>query len=75
MTAVLVVLILTGVVAGMIALIGGGLFALIVVPIGIAVAVWLALAGSARTRPSEIASRDAPQGEFLGPGGPDDPNR
>ena len=75
MTAVLVVLVLTGIVAGMIALIGGGLFALIVVPIGIAVAVWLALAGSTRTRPSEVANREAPQGEFLGPGGPDDPNR
>jgi hypothetical protein len=73
-TAILVVLVLTGVVAGMIALIGGGLFALIIVPVGIAVAVWLALAGSRGTRPSEVASREAPQNEFLGPGGPDDPN-
>ncbi len=74
MIAVLVVLVLTGVVAGMVALIGGGLFALIVVPVGIAVAVWLALAGGTRTGPRDVAGREAPQGEFLGPGGPDDPN-
>jgi hypothetical protein len=42
--------------------------------VGIAVAVWLALAGSRGTRPSEVASREAPQNEFFGPGGPDDPN-
>jgi hypothetical protein len=46
-----------------------------VIPIGLAIAVWLALAGRARTAPSELASREAPQGEFLGPGGPDDPDR
>lgn len=74
MTAVLVVLVATGVVTGVIALAGAGLFALIVVPIGLGVAVWLALAGSSRRTPGDIA-REAPEREFLGPGGPDDPNR
>ncbi len=73
MTAIIVILVATAIVAGMVALIGGGLFALIVVPIGIAVAVWLALAGGSGTRTRDVATRDAPQGEFFGPGGPDDP--
>ena len=75
MTAVVVVLVLTGVLAGVVALAGAGLFALIVVPLGVGIAIWLALAGSSRTRPSSVASREPPQGEFLGPGGPDDPAR
>ncbi len=73
MTAVLVVLVLTGIATGLVAVVGGGLFALIIIPIGIAVAVWLALAGGSRTGPRDVARRERPQGEFLGPGGPDDP--
>ncbi len=75
MSAVIVVLLLTAVLAGLMAAIGLGLFALIVVPIGIAVAVWLALAGRSETGPRDMASREPPQGELLGPGGPDDPSR
>lgn len=73
MTAIVVVLVLTAVLAGVVTAIGAGLFALIVIPIGIGVAVWLALAGGSRTRPREVARRGADQGDFLGPGGPDDP--
>ncbi len=74
MTAVVVILVLTGIVTGLVAVAGAGLFALIVVPIGLALAVWLALAGGSGTGPGDVARRDAPQTEFLGPGGPDDPN-
>ena len=74
MTAAFVVLLLTAVVVGIVALAGAGLFALVIVPIGIAVAIWLALAGRAGTTPRDVAT-EANQGEFLGPGGPDDPNR
>jgi hypothetical protein len=72
-TAVIVVLVLTGVVAGMVAALGAGLFALIVVPVGLAIAVWLALAGGTGTGPREVAQREASQPDLLGPGGPDDP--
>ncbi len=75
MTAIVVILVLTAVVAGLVALIGGGLFALIVIPVGLAAAVWLALAGGSRTSTRDVASREAPQGELFGPGGPDDPSR
>jgi hypothetical protein len=73
MTAVLVVLVLTGIVTGIAALAGAGLFALILLPIGLAVALWLGFAGGTGTGPREVARREAPQQEFLGPGGPDDP--
>ena len=73
MTAVIVILVLTGIATGLVAVVGAGLFALIIIPIGIAVAVWLALAGGSRTGPRDVARREAPQTEFLGPGGPDDP--
>jgi hypothetical protein len=74
-TAVLVVLVLTGVLTGVIALAGAGLFALIIIPIGLAVAIWLAVTGASGRRPAELAQREPPQGELLGPGGPDDPDR
>jgi hypothetical protein len=73
MTAVIVVLVLTGIVAGLVAAIGAGLFALIVVPVGLAIAIWLALAGGTGTGPREVARREASKPELLGPGGPDDP--
>ena len=75
MLAIVVILILTAIVTGIAATLGAGFFALLLLPIGIAVAVWLALAAGSGTGTREIASRDAPQGEFFGPGGPDDPDR
>jgi hypothetical protein len=74
-TAAVVILVMTAVVTAIVAVAGAGLFALIVIPVGLALAVWLALAGRSGTGPREVATRDAPQGEFFGPGGPDDPDR
>ena len=74
MLAALVVLVATGIVTGIVAALGAGLFALIVIPVGIALAIWLAIAGRAGQTPRDIA-RNANEGEFLGPGGPDDPTR
>ncbi len=53
MIAIVAILFVTAVMVGIIAALGAGLFALLVVPVGIAVAVWLTLA--ART-PDEPAS-------------------
>jgi hypothetical protein len=72
--AVVVILVLTGIVTVVTAVAGAGFFGLIVIPIGIALAVWLGLARGAGTRASDLASRESST-EFLGPGGPDDPNR
>ncbi len=74
MLAALVILVATGILTGIVAALGAGLFALIVIPIGIALAVWLVLAGRAGQTPRDIA-RNADEGEFFGPGGPDDPTR
>ena len=74
MLAAFVVLVLTGIVTGIVALAGAGIFALILVPVGIGVAIWLAMSGGTGTGPREVASRESSQ-EFLGPGGPDDPDR
>ena len=75
MNAAVVVVVLTGVAVGIVAVAGAGLFALILIPIGLAVAAWLAFAGGSRSGPRDVATREAPHGEFLGPGGPDDPTR
>lgn len=69
MIAILVVFFLTAVTVGIIAALGAGLLALLVVPLGLAVPVWLAFAARAGTGPREVASR-----ESFGPGGPGDPN-
>ena len=72
MTAAVVVILGAFVAAGIIALAGGGLVALVLIPIGIAVGVWLAFT-SASGRSTQELTRDAESSEeFLGPGGPDD---
>ena len=74
MLAAVVVLVAAAVLAGIIAFAGGGFFALIVIPIGIAVAVWLALSGASSRSTADIA-RDVDSPSMMGPGGPDDPER
>jgi hypothetical protein len=46
----------------------------VLVPLVLAGLAWVVLFGAARMRPGEIAQR-TPSQEFLGPGGPDDPDR
>lgn len=72
MTAVVVILVLTGIVTGILFVAGLGLFALVLIPIGIAVAVWLGLTSARGKTATDVARRESDQ-EFLGPGGPDDP--
>lgn len=74
MTAAAVVLLAAAVVAGILFTAGAGLFALIVIPVGIAVAAWLALAGGSGRTMSDV-SREVDTPEMFGPGGPDDPDR
>ena len=73
MTAIIVVLVLAAVFAGVLAAAGAGLFSLIVVAVGIAIAIWLGLAGGSRTDTRDVARRGSERGDLLGPGGPDDP--
>jgi hypothetical protein len=72
MTSVVVILVLTGIVTGILFVAGLGLFALLLIPIGIAVAVWLGLTAGRGKTATDVARRESDQ-EFLGPGGPDDP--
>lgn len=72
MLAIVLVLFVTAVMVGIIAALGAGPLALLVIPVGIAVAVWLAFAARTRTGTRDLAQRESSQ-ELLGPGGPDDP--
>ena len=72
MIAIVVIFFLTAVMVGIIAALGAGLLALLVIPVGLAVAAWLVLAARTGTGPRELARRESSQ-ELLGPGGPDDP--
>jgi hypothetical protein len=74
-TAIIILAVFAAVIIGLGTAFGGPLlgliFAAVVIIGGL---VWFfALAGS-KTTTSEVV-RDAPDQEFLGPGGPDDPNR
>ena len=71
MIAIVAIAFVTAVMVGSIAAPGRGLFALFIVPVGIAVAVWLAPAARTGTGSREVASRASSR--ELGPGGLDDP--
>ena len=71
--AIVVIVFVTAVMVGIIAALGAGLLALLVIPLGLAVAAWFLLAARTRTGPREVASRESSQ-ELFGPGGPDDPS-
>ncbi len=72
MTSVVVILVVTGIVTGILFVAGLGLFALLLIPVGIAIAVWLGLTSARGKTATDVARRESDQ-EFLGPGGPDDP--
>jgi hypothetical protein len=53
---------------------GGVLLPLLLVLAGLLAVVWFAFAvGRTKRTPGELV-REAPEGDFLGPGGPDDPD-
>lgn len=75
MTAIIILVVLAAVVISLGTAFGGPLLGVILaVAVIIGGLVWFfALAGS-KTSTGEVV-REAPDQEFLGPGGPDDPNR
>ena len=75
MSAIIIVIVIAAVAVAIMAAIGTGPLALILIPLGILVVGWLVLVGASRMRTGDVARRGAPQQEFLGPGGPDDPDR
>jgi hypothetical protein len=74
MTALIVVLVTVAVLVGLGFAFGGPALAILLVLAGLVVVGWFVMMGLARRAPTEVASR-AKEQEFLGPGGPDDPNR
>ncbi len=73
MVAVVVIVFVTAVMVGIIAALGAGLLALLVIPLGLAAAGWFVVAARTGTGPRELARRESSQ-ELLDPGGPDDPS-
>jgi hypothetical protein len=75
MTAIVLIIVLAAVVIGLGVAFGGPLLGAIIAAAAIIGGlVWFfALAGS-KTTTGEVV-REAPDQEFFGPGGPDDPNR
>jgi type III secretory pathway component EscV len=74
MTALIVVLVTAAVLVGLGFAFGGPALAILLILAGLVVVGWFVMMGLARRTPTEVASR-AQEQEFLGPGGPDDPNR
>jgi hypothetical protein len=74
-TAIIILVVLAAVIIGLGTAFGGPLLGLILaVVVIVGGLIWFfALAGS-KTTTSEVV-RETPDQEFLGPGGPDDPNR
>ena len=76
MTALVIAIVIAAIVAAIMAAIATGLLVVIVVPVAIFVIGWLLLMGASRMRTGDVVRREAARegaGEFLGPGGPDDP--
>lgn len=74
MTAIVIILVVVGTLVGLGFAFGGPALAVLV---GLAVAVavgWLIFMGFSRRTAGDVA-RQADEGEFFGPGGPDDPSR
>ena len=75
MTAIIVIGIAAAVIIGLSFTFGGPVLGAILAAVLIFGAIiWFITAARSETTPGEIA-REAPDQEFFGPGGPDDPNR
>jgi hypothetical protein len=73
-SAIVIIVVLIAVGIAIPAALGAGPLVLVLVPLVLAGLAWMLLFGAARMRPGEVAER-TPSQEFLGPGGPDDPDR
>jgi len=72
-TAIILIVVFAAAIIGLGATFGGPLIGAILAAVVIVGGiVWFVAAGSLKTTPRE-AVREAPDQEFLGPGGPDDP--
>jgi membrane protease YdiL (CAAX protease family) len=74
MTAIVILLVVAGTLVGLGFAFGGPALAVLLVLAGLVVVGWLVLMAFSRRSPGDLA-REAHEGEFFGPGGPDDPNR
>ena len=74
MTGIVIILVAVGTLVGLGFAFGGPALAVLLVLAGLVVLGWLLVLGLSRRTPTDIA-RQADEGEFFGPGGPDDPNR
>jgi predicted transporter len=73
-TGIVIILVAVGTLVGLGFAFGGPALAVLLVLAGLVVLGWLLVLGLSRRTPTDIA-RQADEGEFFGPGGPDDPNR
>lgn len=73
MTAIILIGLLAAVIVGLGTVFGGPIVGLILGVVAVVGAlVWFLALGGSQTTAGEVA-REAPDHEFLGPGGPDDP--
>jgi hypothetical protein len=72
-TAIILIGLLAAVIVGLGTVFGGPIVGVILgVVAGVGALVWFLALGGSKTTAGEVA-RQAPDQEFLGPGGPDDP--
>jgi hypothetical protein len=72
-TAIIVIGVAAAAIIGLSIAFGGPLVgAIIAAVLIVGVIIWVVAAGGSGSTPGEVA-REAPDQEFLGPGGPDDP--
>ena len=74
MTAIVIVFVVVGTLVGLGFAFGGPALAVLLILAALVVLGWLLVLAFSRRTPSDVAQR-ADEGEFFGPGGPDDPNR
>jgi hypothetical protein len=73
-TGIVIMLVAVGTLVGLGFAFGGPALAVLLVLAGLLVLGWLIFLGFSRRTPGDVARR-ADEGEFFGPGGPDDPGR
>ena len=74
MTGIVIVLVVVGTLVGLGFAFGGPALAVLIVLAALVALGWLLVLAFKRRTPGDVA-RETHEGEFFGPGGPDDPNR